>query len=241
MRRTGLRIVFGGAFARVPGQGGLAWLVLQWVLGLRRLGHDVMLIEPLRSEDLLPAGSRLAASRNAAWFRSVNAAFDSQQAALYLVDRGESADPTPEDISRWASGADLLIDIAGGLAEAEWTARIPVRLYLDVDPGFTQLWHQHEGIDMRLDAYTHFATVGLAFSTANGIPDCGRDWLPTAQPVLTDAWDPASHTAQEALTTVANWRGYGTIEAGGRFYGQKAHSLRDFCCDRGMKKLFRSL
>jgi hypothetical protein len=33
---------------------------------------------------------------------------------------------------------------------------------------------------------------------------------------------------QEALTTVANWRGYGSVEFAGRFYGQKAHSLRPF-------------
>jgi hypothetical protein len=30
----------------------------------------------------------------------------------------------------------------------------------------------------------------------------------------------------DALTTVANWRGYGSIEHGGVHYGQKAHSLR---------------
>ena len=32
----------------------------------------------------------------------------------------------------------------------------------------------------------------------------------------------------DALTTVGNWRGYGSIEHGGLHYGQKAHSLRKF-------------
>jgi hypothetical protein len=32
----------------------------------------------------------------------------------------------------------------------------------------------------------------------------------------------------DGLTTIANWRGYGSIESEGRFYGQKAHSLRPF-------------
>jgi hypothetical protein len=31
-----------------------------------------------------------------------------------------------------------------------------------------------------------------------------------------------------ALTTVGNWRGYGSVEVGGNFYGQKVHSLRQF-------------
>jgi hypothetical protein len=38
----------------------------------------------------------------------------------------------------------------------------------------------------------------------------------------------AERITHDALTTVANWRGYGSIEYGGKFYGQKAHSLRRF-------------
>jgi hypothetical protein len=48
----------------------------------------------------------------------------------------------------------------------------------------------------------------------------------TLQPVVLDHWPRARHVSRHALTTVANWRGYGSIEFGGRFYGQKAHSLR---------------
>jgi hypothetical protein len=37
---------------------------------------------------------------------------------------------------------------------------------------------------------------------------------------------PSVADANAALTTVGNWRGYGSIEHGGVVYGQKAHSLR---------------
>jgi hypothetical protein len=40
-----MRIVVAGTVAGVPGQGGAAWAVLQYVLGLRRLGHEVVLVE----------------------------------------------------------------------------------------------------------------------------------------------------------------------------------------------------
>src|SRR5205085_2245788 len=46
---TAVKIVAAGMVSDVPGQGGATWAVLQYVLGLRRLGHDVVLIEPVRS------------------------------------------------------------------------------------------------------------------------------------------------------------------------------------------------
>ena len=45
-----LRIVVSGTVAAVPGQGGAAWAVAQWVLGLRRLGHDAVLIEQVPAD-----------------------------------------------------------------------------------------------------------------------------------------------------------------------------------------------
>jgi hypothetical protein len=44
--RERLRILVAGMVAGVPGHGGATWAVLQWVLGLRGLGHDVLLVEP---------------------------------------------------------------------------------------------------------------------------------------------------------------------------------------------------
>jgi hypothetical protein len=46
--------------------------------------------------------------------------------------------------------------------------------------------------------------------------------------VVLEHWPVARHIEYNALTTVANWRGYGSIEHNGVHYGQKAHSLRQF-------------
>jgi hypothetical protein len=51
-------------------------------------------------------------------------------------------------------------------------------------------------------------------------------WLTTLQPVVLAHWTRADHVTYDALTTVGNWRAYGSIEYGGVFYGQKAHALR---------------
>jgi hypothetical protein len=55
--RGGARVLLGGMFARVPDQGGPAWVVLEYVLGLLRLGHRVVLVEPVAESDLVPGSA----------------------------------------------------------------------------------------------------------------------------------------------------------------------------------------
>lgn len=223
-----MKIVVSGMFAKVPGQGGLVWVMLQYVLGLRLLGHDVLLIEPVDDSDLCPEGVPLAGSANAASFENVVRRFGLVgSAALLHSGRRETVGVTYAAARRHARDSDLLINVAGGLTDPDLVGSIPRRVYLDLDPGFTQLWQAVEGIDMRFAGHTHFATVGLGIGGDDcPVPTCGLDWIPTCQPVVLARWPIAGRVERNALTTVANWRGYGSIEAGGVFYGQKAHSVR---------------
>jgi hypothetical protein len=52
--------------------------------------------------------------------------------------------------------------------------------------------------------------------------------MPTVPPVVLSQWPVREPAGQQALTTVANWRGYGSIEHDGVSYGQKVHSFRRF-------------
>ena len=51
-----------------PRLGGATWAVLQYLLGFRRLGDDVLLVEPIKPASLRPAGAKLAESANAEYF-----------------------------------------------------------------------------------------------------------------------------------------------------------------------------
>ena len=109
------------------------------------------------------------------------------------------------------------------------TGEIPFRIYLDLDPAFNQLWHATQAIDMRLAGHNRFVTVGNALGqTTCPIPTCGVQWITTFQPVVLDYWPVGNGILYDGFTTVANWRGYGSIQHDGIFYGQKAHSLRAF-------------
>jgi hypothetical protein len=210
-----LRILLAGTFAGVPGQGGATWAILQYALGFRRLGHDVLLVEPIPAD---PA---------------VVAYFDRVVAGAGLAGRAALVHPgrtatgmAYADVARFAADADVVVNLAGVLHDAELCGPASRRLYIDLDPAFTQLWDA-EGIDMHLAGHDSFATVGGALGTAGcPVPTGGIEWIPTLPPVVLDAWPVSDAPPRRGFTTVGHWRSYGSITSGGVQYGQKAHALR---------------
>jgi hypothetical protein len=224
----GLRILLSGMLAGDPHQGGATWAVLQYAVGLRRLGHDVYVVEPIAQRALQPEGAPLAQSANARYFREVMARFDlTSRAALLRQETRETVGLGYGKMARAVRQCDLLINISGMLTDPRLIASIPRRVYLDLDPAFNQLWHAVEGIDIGLEGHTHFVTVGALIGTpACDVPTCGRNWIPTLPPVVLPEWPAVPGRPDGAWTTVGNWRGYGSIEHDGVKYGQKAHSFR---------------
>ena len=212
----GLTVVVSGMVAGTPGHGGATWAILQYLLGLARLGHEAALVEPVDGD--------AEGSVSATWCAEVAERFGLDGRWCLVGAGGGTAGMTRPELRAVAERADLLLNVSGMLADVDVLDRIPVRAYLDLDPAFVQLWHAVEGIDMRLDAHTHFVT--LSDRVGATIPDCGRAWIDTLPPVVLAEWPVATVVRHDALTTVASWRGYGSIHHGGHHYGQKAHSFR---------------
>ena len=203
-----MKIVVAGMVSDVPGQGGATWAVLQYVLGLRRLGHEVVLIEPVRSLE-----------HSAGYFRKLAESF-ALDAILLERDSGRRIELTRHR----PDGADLLLNLSGVLAE---TVAADVRVFVDLDPGFTQAWHA-QGIDMGFDRHDRFITVGRSIGQANcPIPHCGRSWLTIPQPIVLDHWPYAAGVQHRAATSVGHWRSYGSLVHDGIHYGQRAHATRE--------------
>jgi hypothetical protein len=212
-----MTIVVSGMVAGDPQQGGATWAVLQYVLGLRALGHDVALVEPV--DELRPASVVYAHEAMAA------AGFD--QWSLLEKSSHHTAGLDYSTLRKLARDADILLNVSGMLTDEALLEPIPARVYLDLDPAFVQLWHAVEGIDMGFDGHTHFVTVGSRIGTPGcTIPTCGRDWISTVPPVVLSEWPVADAIVHDAFTTVGNWRGYGSITHEGTLYGQRVHSLR---------------
>src|SRR4051794_1660857 len=92
-----LAILFSGMVAGDPGQGGATWAVLQYVLGLRRLGHEVCLVEPVKPEKLRPDGTTLGDSTPAAYFRTVVGEFGLERSAALLLAGTRETEGLPYD------------------------------------------------------------------------------------------------------------------------------------------------
>ena len=212
-----------------PLQGGAAWAVLQYVLGLRQLGHDVYFVEQVAQRRLRPGSTSLRQSTNATYFRNVVRQFGLQsKAALLLGSSPETVGCSYDLLKSIAARTDLLINISGLLTDESLLERMNTRLYVDLDPGFTQLSHA-SAIDVGLNRHTHFATIGLGLGDAGcSIPTCERTWIPTRQPIVLSEWRPAGRVSIDAFTTTDTWRGYGSITHDGVFYGPKTHALRQF-------------
>jgi hypothetical protein len=223
-------IIVSGMIAADPWQGGATWAVLQYVLGLRRLGHEVFFIEPVAAKALRPAGAALANSENARYLKTVCDAYELwDTSALLLADNRETFGLGYDALKQIAARTDLLLNLSGLLTSENLFSKIPARVYLDLDPAFNQLWHDIQKIDMRFAGHTHHVTIGQNIGDADcPVPTCGISWLKTFQPVVLAHWPVAREIKHAALTTIANWRGYGSIDWNGVNYGQKVHSLRQF-------------
>jgi hypothetical protein len=207
-----------------PGQGGASWAVLQYFAGLAELGHDVLLVEPLAPprDGKDPLGSAGATAR---YFSSLP--LIEGHAALLAPGSERTLGLAYAELQRFAAEADLLVNVSGMLRDERLLEPVPVRLFLDLDPGFNQVW-EASGEKMGFGLHTHFATVGQGVGrSGNPIPDCGREWLHTLPPVALSHWPQADEPpARDAFTSIGHWRSYGSLEHGGIHYGQRAHSLR---------------
>lgn len=229
--------VVAGALANKPGNGGESWVRLSWVKGLARLGFDVHLVEEIDAASFSGSDGRPAAaagSRNLKWFREVTASHGMADASTLVVTGGRGAHPTThglawDDLLDVADTADLLVNISGNLRQPALLDRFRNRAYVDLDPGWTQVWDA-QGADLGLDDHHLLATVGANVGTPGcDVPVGGRRWLPVRQPVVLDDWCASAPPATGAFTTVATWRcPFGPLDVGGRRMGTKVHEFRRF-------------
>jgi glycosyltransferase involved in cell wall biosynthesis len=225
---AGSRVLVAGMLAGVPGQGGATWAVLQYLLGLRRLGHDVMLVEQI---DAPPPsnGCEGPPPQVRRYFRDVVKAFGLEDRASLIVSGADRALGVPlPRLIEFARSSDVLLNLSGSLRDERVLSCVESRVYVDLDPAFTQLWADSGQADMGFAHHNRFVTVGLELGRANcPVPTCGFSWLHTVPPVDLQSWPTGRLPRRRSFTTIANWRSYGSIEARGVRYGQKAHSFRE--------------
>jgi hypothetical protein len=226
-------IVVSGALANKPGNGGAAWTRLSWALGFARLGCDVYFVEQLSPSTCVnTAGVRCPVdeSVNLAYFQRVTRQFN-VNATLLIEAEGRAIGMGIPELAAVADRAEMLLNISGHLTSPALKPRFRRRVFLDLDPGYTQFWQAGGLGEEHLQGHEWYFTVGENVGREScPIPTGGIDWRPIRQPVLLDEWPVAPPSSElPRFTTVASWRGpLGRVTHNETTFGVKAHEFRKF-------------
>lgn len=215
-------VVVGGALANKAGSAGEAWVRLSWVRGFERLGIDVRFVEELARP---PVDDPAAVP----WFEAVTKRFGLDGRATLLSGGEAIVGPSLEELVPVAPEATL-VNISGHLTLPRLFGAFRRRVMVDIDPGFTQFWHDAGLAGANVDGHDLHFTIGELIGTPGcPIPTGGVDWRPVRPPVVLDDWPTVHSGDPDRFTTIATWRGpFGPIEHGGRTYGLKVHEFRKF-------------
>jgi len=224
------RLIVIGTVASNP-YAGMAWMHMQFAVGLKRLGHDVYYFEttstwpydPIRqtpvcdSEYALPYLTRVAESfgLNDRW--AYRRSYSDKQ--WFGLSRAKA-----EDL---LANADAVLNITGATRLAEEGLKVGRLVYVGTDPVRHEIaYSKGDDEDARtlIEEHDDFVTYGENI----GNPDCAVPPLPnlrakTRQPVLLDLWRNGPPT-RDVFTTVGNWKQCGgDIEFQGEVYRWSKH------------------
>jgi hypothetical protein len=214
-------VVVGGALAQRPGYGGHAWALLNYLLGFRALGHEVLFLDRLAPE---MAPSAAARRRCVDWLAELMEAAGLEDSYSLFLGEGEvglSRSAVLEKVKE----STLLLNVMGFVNDEEVLAASPRNVFLDIDPGFGQMW-KDLGLHDAFAGHDAFVTVGEKIGEPDcSIPTCGIEWVTSPHPIVLEEWPVAPGGTR--FTSVGSWRGpYDPVEYEARRFGLRAHELR---------------
>jgi hypothetical protein len=224
-----MKAVIGSVLARCPrAAAGHTCAVMSWVKSLESLGWEVWIAEHLSSDELeAPAPGHERSPQEEFWHDTA-AEFGLSERQCLIID-GKSPDLT--SFRDFCAGADLFLNYSGQFKLLDLLGGRMTKGYLDVDPGFTQLWVETCGTDMNFAGHDLFFTVGSNFRSPHlRLPRAPQEWIPLVPTVSGDYWRErlsaaGGAPAGDAWTTVSHWYGYSDLMWEGQTYGGKRASL----------------
>jgi hypothetical protein len=219
-KEQAMKVIVGSGFvAQYPQAGGVLSVVLQYLLGLRRLGCQACWLELLWPE----GGDDHARIRTL--FAQLAAFGLERDCCLIYFPHSQWPEDSPDrewygmteaQFRRYCAEADLLLDLCASVRPRDLLASARRTAFLDLDPGFMQLWMPLGTMELPHDV---FFTVGHNI----GRPDCpvptgGIDWHPFWPPVDLEVWQTAATEAAGPFSTVSQWWGYLPTSYNGEVY-----------------------
>ena len=197
-----------------PEAGGHLWAYLNWALGLRALGCEVIWLEQLSAS--APTQKMRA---NVAAVRSRLQPYGLSE---HLALSSHTGEPFPREVAEGcldltaATEADVLLELRYD-TPPEVVRRFRRSALVDIDPGLLQIWMDTGGI--RIAPYDVYFTIGETVGQAGArFPDVGLTWHYTPPCVALDWWSPHPAAEDAPFTTVSSWFQNEWVEEEGNWY-----------------------
>jgi len=229
-----LCIVVLGYLVRCP-IGGMAWHHLQYAMGLKELGHDVLFLEDSNDCGDCYDPTRHVTDEDPTYgLKFAEEVFGrtglGERWAYHDAHTSRWHGPLRDQVAEICDSADLMLNLSGSNPIRPWTSGIPRRALVDTDPAFEQV-RQITDPERRKLALGHnlFFSFGENVGTPRSkLPDDGLAWRPTRQPIVLDAWPAGAGPAGGKYTSVMQWWSYPPREYDGVRYGLKADSFEPY-------------
>jgi hypothetical protein len=225
-------VIVAGSVAQRPNAGGHTWVFLQYLLGFRDLGWDALLLDRLEPEMCIDANGDpcpLESSVNFRYLQKVLKHFGLTDSYALLYEGGATCIGMSRDkLLERVSQSALLLNVNGFIDDEQVLQRANLRAFLDIDPGFGQMWRE---LDLHDPFVGHdvYVTIGENIGRPEcEIPTGGIDWVTTPQPVVLEYW-PAQPPRGDKITSVVSWRGPAApVVYRDKTYGLRVHEFRKF-------------
>jgi len=217
-------IIAGSYMVRYPLGGMMSW-TLQWLLGLRRLGHEVVFVEKSHYADSCYDPRQQASGNDFRYGLKTTVAllerFGLTDGWCYVDFEGRYHGMTRRAIEAKFSTADLFLDLGTHGSWLEEASHSGTRVLVDGEPGYTQI-RMEKGEGFSRNGYDYYfsngADIGSERSTA---PSGGPNWKAVFNPVVTDLFPLVPTPPKAAFSTVMNWQSHQPCIWNGSRLGQK--------------------
>ena len=229
-----MTIIVAGYIVAYP-LAGMTWHHLNYLLGLKSLGHDVWFLED-SGDYLMPFNparniNDVDSSYGRAYLERCLGRFGlSGRWCYYSQFENKFYGLSESALDRLCRRADLFLNVSTVNLLRPMYAQVRQKVAIDTDPVFTQI-RLAKGDDYLRRLYSGHDFY-FTFGENIGLPDCdvptgGIAWHKTRQPVWLEFWRSAPSSAADApFSTIMQWRSYDSVEFGGRVYGQKDVGFR---------------
>ena len=217
-------IALGSYAVQFPVGGYFSW-VLQWLVGLRDLGHEPWFVERAHYSGSCfdPSNNTMSddCSFGTSSLRALLERFGLGDRWCFVDAQGNYHGRPRSEIEDVLAGAELFIDMGANGTWDDETRSTQSRVYVDGEPAFTQFkWAL--GRSASVEQYDAYYTVGQNIGQPwCPVPTSGIQWRPILYPVVTRMFPVVAPPADAPFTTVMSWAAHDRLEFDGVTYGAK--------------------